>query len=468
MGDKELTVWIVDDDQSVRWVLEKALGQAGMKTRTFERAEHLLEAIGHSTPDVLITDIRMPGMDGIALLDRLSRTCADLPIIVITAHTDLDHAVAAYQGGAFEYLPKPFDLDEAVELVRKAARKNGKAVSDDSTRRAGDIQTLIGKAPAMQEVYRSIGRLARSSMTVLITGESGTGKELVARALHQHSPRAGKPFVALNTAAIASELLETELFGHERGAFTGAESRRIGRFEQADGGTLFLDEIGDMSPALQTRLLRVLAESEFYRVGGQSSISVDVRVIAATNQDLARAVKEHRFREDLFHRLNVMRINTPPLRQRRQDVPLLLEHYLADAASELGAPAKSINPEAMEILRSFDWPGNVRQLVNATRRLTVTAPGGVIGALDIPEDLGGECSDEGASKEWTQSLAHWAEQELNDKDGSPLLDSALPEFERTLIRIALNQAKGHRQDAAKLLGWGRNTLSRKIKSLELD
>ncbi len=468
MGDKELTVWIVDDDQSVRWVLEKALGQAGMKTRTFERAEHLLEAIGHSTPDVLITDIRMPGMDGIALLDRLSRTCADLPIIVITAHTDLDHAVAAYQGGAFEYLPKPFDLDEAVELVRKAARQNGKAVFDDSTRRAGDIQTLIGKAPAMQEVYRSIGRLARSSMTVLITGESGTGKELVARALHQHSPRAGKPFVVLNTAAIASELLETELFGHERGAFTGAESRRIGRFEQADGGTLFLDEIGDMSPALQTRLLRVLAESEFYRVGGQSSISVDVRVIAATNQDLARAVKEHRFREDLFHRLNVMRINTPPLRQRRQDVPLLLEYYLADAASELGAPAKTINPEAMEILQSYDWPGNVRQLVNATRRLTVTAPGGVIGALDIPEDLGGECSDEGASKEWTQSLAHWAEQELNDKDGSPLLDSALPEFERTLIRIALNQAKGHRQDAAKLLGWGRNTLSRKIKSLELD
>jgi len=468
MRDKELTVWIVDDDQSVRWVLEKALGHAGMETRSFERAEHLLEAIGHGTPDVLITDVRMPGMDGIALLDRLSRTCADLPIIVITAHTDLDHAVAAYQGGAFEYLPKPFDLDEAIELVRKAVRKNSKVVSDDSTRGSRQIPTLIGKAPAMQEVFRSIGRLARSSMTVLITGESGTGKELVARALHQHSPRAGKPFVALNTSAIASELLESELFGHERGAFTGAESRRIGRFEQADGGTLFLDEIGDMSPALQTRLLRVLAESEFYRVGGQASVSVDVRVIAATNQDLARAVKEHRFREDLFHRLNVIRINTPPLRQRRQDVPLLLKHYLADAASELGGPAKSINPEAMEILQSYDWPGNVRQLVNATRRLTVTAPGGVISALDIPEDLGGKLTGRGASKEWTQSLAHWAEQQLNDKDGSPLLESALPEFERTLIRIALNQAKGHRQDAAKLLGWGRNTLTRKIKSLELD
>jgi two-component system, NtrC family, nitrogen regulation response regulator GlnG len=468
MSDRELIVWIVDDDQSVRWVLEKALAQAGMESRSFERAEHLLEAIGHSTPDVLITDIRMPGMDGIALLERLSQTSPDLPIIVITAHADLDHAVAAYEGGAFEYLPKPFDLDEAIELVRKAARKNGKPISDDSSKEVGQIPALIGKAPAMQEVFRSIGRLARSSMTVLITGESGTGKELVARALHQHSPRADQPFVALNTAAIASELLESELFGHERGAFTGAEARRIGRFEQADGGTLFLDEIGDMSPALQTRLLRVLAESEFYRVGGQNSIKVDVRVIAATNQDLARAVKEHRFREDLFHRLNVIRINTPPLRQRRQDIPLLLEHYLDDAASELGAQAKAINPEAMDILQSYDWPGNVRQLVNATRRLTVTAPGGVISALDIPEDLGGKLSGRGASKEWTQSLAHWAEQQLNDKDGSPLLDAALPEFERTLIRIALNQAKGHRQDAAKLLGWGRNTLTRKIKSLELD
>jgi two-component system nitrogen regulation response regulator GlnG len=468
MPDRELTVWIVDDDQSVRWVLEKALGRAGMQTRSFERAEHLLEAAGRDSPDVLITDIRMPGMDGIALLERLSQSCPDLPIIVITAHADLEHAVAAYQGGAFEYLPKPFDLDEAIELVQKAARKNGKTISGGKGKESGQIPALIGKAPAMQEVFRSIGRLARSSMTVLITGESGTGKELVARALHQHSPRADKPFVALNTSAIASELLESELFGHERGAFTGAEARRIGRFEQADGGTLFLDEIGDMSPALQTRLLRVLAESEFYRVGGQTSITVDVRVIAATNQDLARAVKEHRFREDLFHRLNVIRINTPPLRQRRQDIPLLLEHYLDDSASELGAPSKSINPEAMDLLQSYDWPGNVRQLVNATRRLTITAPGGVITALDIPEDLGGKRSGKGASKEWTQSLAHWAELQLNARDGSPLLESALPEFERTLIRIALNQAKGRRQDAAKLLGWGRNTLTRKIKSLELD
>ena len=306
MTDKPLNVWIVDDDQSVRWVLDKALKQADMQTRTFERAEHLLEAIDERAPDVLITDVRMPGMSGIALLERLRSTEPNLPIIVITAHSDLENAVAAYKGGAFEYLPKPFDIDEAVELVHKAARANGK-VDSESPESEGAISSMIGQAPAMQEVFRSIGRLAGSSMTVLITGESGTGKELVARALHEHSPRAKKTFVALNTSAIAAELLEPELFGHEKGAFTGADARRIGRFEQADGGTLFLDEIGDMSAALQTRLLRVLAESEFYRVGGQTPIKVDVRVIAATNQDLARAVKESRFREDLYHRLNVMR-----------------------------------------------------------------------------------------------------------------------------------------------------------------
>jgi two-component system nitrogen regulation response regulator GlnG len=317
-------------------------------------------------------------------------------------------------------------------------------------------------------VFRTIGRLARSSMTVLITGESGTGKELVARALHEHSPRADKVFVAMNTSAIAADLLETELFGHERGAFTGAEARRIGRFEQANGGTLFLDEIGDMSPALQTRLLRVLAESEFYRVGGQTSIKVDVRVIAATNQDLALAVKESRFREDLYHRLNVMRINTPPLRHRRQDIPLLLKHYFADSGKELNTPAKKLDGDAMELLQNYDWPGNVRQLVNATRRLTVTAPGGTITSVDIPEDLGGSAGAKGAQQEWTQSLAYWAEKELGAAVVKPLIEEALPEFERTLIRIALNRANGHRQDAAKLLGWGRNTLTRKIRSLDLD
>ncbi len=467
MADDELEVWVVDDDRSVRWVLEKALRQADMRTRSFERGEHLLDAIDKETPDVLITDVRMPGMDGLALLDRLSRSCPNLPVIVVTAHADLESAVAAYQGGAFEYLPKPFDVDEAIELVRKAARQHGHGLNRQATGDTVKIPSLIGQAPAMQEVFRSIGRLARSSMTVLITGESGTGKELVARALHQHSPRGSKPFVALNTSAIASELVESELFGHERGAFTGADARRIGRFEQADGGTLFLDEIGDMSPASQTRLLRVLAEREFYRVGGQSSINVDVRVIAATNQDLPRAVEDGRFREDLYHRLNVIRINTPPLRQRRRDIPLLLNHYLDDAAQELDVPAKAVNSEAMDILQSYDWPGNVRQLVNVSRRMTVSAPGGVITAIDIPEDLGGRAS-KGAQQEWTQSLAYWAEQELGSNEQSPLIEAALPEFEKTLIRIALNQAQGHRQQAAKLLGWGRNTLTRKIRSLNLE
>jgi len=466
MASRPISVWIVDDDRSVRWVLEKALKQAGMETRSFERAEHLLEALGGAAPDVLITDVRMPGMSGIALLDRLRGARPDLPIIVITAHSDLEHAVAAYKGGAFEYLPKPFDIDEAVDLVRKAARLNGNEAQDDDEP-ASTMASMIGQAPAMQEVFRSIGRLAGSSMTVLITGESGTGKELVARALHDHSPRANKPFVALNTSAIASELLESELFGHERGAFTGADSRRIGRFEQAHGGTLFLDEIGDMSPGLQTRLLRVLAESEFYRVGGQAAINVDVRVIAATNQDLVRAVKESRFREDLYHRLNVIRINTPPLRQRQDDIPLLLQHYLAEAAQEIGSSPKSLDPGAMDTLQTFKWPGNVRQLVNATRRLTVTAPGNVISAQDIPSDLGGSESSQQGAKEWTRVLASWAERQLRSSE-EPLLDMAMPEFEKTLIQIAMARTNGHRQEAAKLLGWGRNTLARKMKALHID
>lgn len=465
MTNRTLTVWVVDDDQSVRWVLEKALKQADMETRMFERAEHLLEALNDSEPDVLITDVRMPGMSGIALLTRLQSSHPSLPIIVITAHSDLDNAVAAYKGGAFEYLPKPFDIDEAVELVHKAARAHGK--TNEAPSKHSALGSMIGQAPAMQEVFRSIGRLANSSMTVLITGESGTGKELVARALHDHSPRANKTFVALNTAAITPELLESELFGHEKGSFTGADSRRIGRFEQANGGTLFLDEIGDMSPALQTRLLRVLAESEFYRVGGQTPIKVDVRVIAATNQDLARAVEEARFREDLFHRLNVIRINTPPLRQRREDIPLLMAHYLAEAANELGTPAKKLDPSALDALTDYRWPGNVRQLVNATRRLTVTAPGNVINADDIPHDLGGKETALGASRDWTRLLASWAERQLS-QNNAPLLDSALPEFEKTLIELAMSKTNGHRQEAAKLLGWGRNTLTRKMKALHLD
>lgn len=467
MTSKPLEVWIVDDDQSVRWVLEKALRQAEMTTRAFERAEHLLDAIESASPDVLITDVRMPGMSGLALLERLNQRLPGLPIIVITAHSDLESAVAAYQGGAFEYLPKPFDIDEAVELVMKAARQNGVAgVADDVAPQ--QLASIIGQAPAMQEVFRSIGRLAGSSMTVLITGESGTGKELVAQALHQHSPRADKPFVALNTSAIASELLESELFGHEKGSFTGADARRIGRFEQANGGTLFLDEIGDMSPELQTRLLRVLAENEFYRVGGETSIRVDVRVIAATNQDLARAVKESRFREDLYHRLNVIRINTPPLRHRREDIPLLLNHYLAEAAAEMTAPPKTVDSEALEALQNYDWPGNVRQLVNASRRLTVTAPGKVITTRDIPAELGGNDAPGKSTQEWTRSLEAWAETRLASDGGKALLDEAVPHFETTLIRTALARSNGSRKDAALLLGWGRNTLARKMKALHID
>ena len=409
----------------------------------------------------------MPGADGLELMRRMEASGTSLPVIVITAHTDLDSAVAAYRGGAFEYLPKPFDVDEAVALVWRAARTASRTPASDASQ-GSVIPQMLGQAPAMQEVFRTIGRLSRSSMNVLITGESGTGKELVAQALHQHSPRAAKPFVALNTTAIASELLESELFGHERGAFTGADSRRIGRFEQAHTGTLFLDEIGDMSPGLQTRLLRVLAEGEFYRVGGQQPIHVDVRVIAATNQDLNVAVREGRFREDLFHRLNVMHIVTPPLRARRDDIALLLEHYLRDAARELGTEPKAMSPDAMALLRSFDWPGNVRQLINACRRLTVTAPGPEIQVADIPAEFGGKGETLAGSPEWSTGLARWAQQELDRGAAEPLLTSALPEFEKALVRIALARAHGHRQEAARLLGWGRNTLARKIRELRLD
>ncbi len=464
MSTDPLHIWVVDDDESVRWVLTRALEQAGMRPRTFERADALFEALHADTPDVLITDIRMPDVTGLALMERLKRERHRFPVIVVTAYSDLDSAVAAYRGGAFEYLPKPFDIDEAVDLVRRAA------AAGNATGSAAEATTaypsIIGRAPAMQEVFRAIGRLSRASMTVLITGESGTGKELVARALHDNSPRSDAPFVALNTSAIPSELLESELFGHEKGAFTGAESRRIGRFEQADGGTLFLDEIGDMSAALQTRLLRVLAEREFYRVGGQSAIRVDVRVIAATHRDLARAVSEGRFREDLFHRLNVMRIEVPPLRERRDDIPALLRHYLARAADELSISPKRLALEAEQAMTSFDWPGNVRELVNACRRMTVLAPGSEIRLEDIPAEFGGAVA-RGAPDDWTQALSTWADQRLAAGQGG-LLDDALPALERTLIRVALQHVRGRRQDAAKLLGWGRNTLTRKMRELGLD
>jgi two-component system nitrogen regulation response regulator GlnG len=457
--------WIVDDDPGVRWVLEKALKNEGLATRSFEGADDMFVALADEQPDVMITDVRMPGTSGLDLLDRLDNLQYDVPVIVITAHSDLENAVQAFQRGAFEYLPKPFDVDDAVGLVRRALGSTA-AEQALTPQIEHPIPAMIGQAPAMQEVFRTIGRLSGSSMSVLVTGESGTGKELIARALHTHSPRSGQTFVALNTTAIASELLESELFGHERGAFTGADARRIGRFEQADGGTLFLDEIGDMSPALQTRLLRVLAEGEFYRVGGQVPIRVDVRIIAATNHDLEIAVADGLFREDLYHRLNVIHIQAPPLRSRRDDIRLLLEHYMAAAARELGEEPKRLSDGALDLLRSFSWPGNVRQLVNACRRLTVTAPGTEIRSEDIPPDLGGRSGGGGATPEWTSALTRWAEQRMDDS-ATPLLPEAQSEFERALIVTALDRTSGRKQDAARLLGWGRNTLSRKIRELGL-
>ena len=463
--NRPLDVWLVDDDASIRWVLERALRQAGMRARSFEQADAALAALAAGRPDVLITDVRMPGTGGLKLLERVRKDHPELPVIVMTAHSDLDHAVAAYRGGAFEYLPKPFDIDEAVALVRRAATQGGRGRGVEDSSAA--IPGILGQAPAMQEVFRAIGRLSRSSLSVLVTGESGTGKELVARALHQHSPRAAGPFIALNTSAIASELLESELFGHERGAFTGADTMRRGRFEQANGGTLFLDEIGDMSTALQTRLLRVLAEGEFYRVGGSVPIRVDVRVIAATHQDLDAWVKQGQFREDLLHRLNVIRIRVPALRERRGDIPELLTHYLALAARELTAERKTLTTGALDRLVAFNWPGNVRQLVNAARRLTVTAPGREIRDEDIPADLGGDGEELPTPDGWCRELEAWAAGHLAG-GGAPLLEVAGARFERTLARAALARVQGRRQEAAKLIGWGRNTLTRKLRELDID
>jgi two-component system nitrogen regulation response regulator GlnG len=459
-----LRVWLVDDDASIRWVLERALKNGGMLPKVFDSAEAALEALRSDTPDVLLTDIRMPGQSGLELVKKIHGTRPQLPIIVMTAYSDLGNAVSAYESGAFEYLPKPFDIDQVLDLVRRAAQSRIRSTPDPQA--TPRIPELLGRAPAMQQVFRAIGRLSRSSVTVLITGESGTGKELVARALHEHSPRSSKPFIALNTSAIPSELLESELFGHEKGSFTGADALRRGRFEQADGGTLFLDEIGDMSTPLQTRLLRVLAEGEFYRVGGQTPIKVDVRVIAATHQNLEERVGRGLFREDLFHRLNVIRIELPALRQRREDIADLLDHYLEVAAGELGVERKRLAPDARAALEAYAWPGNVRELVNLCRRLSVLAPGSEVHTEDLPaEILGVTAADDGAS--WTDALSRWADAEAVRQAAPPLLDTALPEFERTLIRCALKRTQGHRQEAAKLLGWGRNTLTRKLKELDM-
>ena len=460
------TVCVIDDDRSIRFVLEKALEGAGLQVESYASADTALLAISKREPAVIISDIRMPGMDGLELLERINQQYPELPVIIMTAHSDLDSAVSAYKGGAFEYLPKPFDVDTAVALVYRAL--DVRTEQPAGTMPPGDMQAvpeIIGKSLAMQEVFRAIGRLSRSNATVLINGESGTGKELVALALHRHSRRAGKPFVALNMAAIPRDLLESELFGHERGAFTGAQASRAGRFEQANGGTLMLDEIGDMPAELQTRLLRVLADGEFYPVGAHTPKQVDVRIIAATHQDLEQRVRSGDFREDLFHRLNVIRIKIPSLRERADDVPLLMEHFLQRAARELEVEPKAVTTEVGKFLTGLPWPGNVRQLENLCRWLTVMAPGQQIRVEDLPDDLHASGGDSGpAGTDWQSLLRQWAVLQLA-AGKTPLLDEAQPVFERILIDAALQYSGGRRQDAAQLLGWGRNTLTRKLKEL---
>jgi two-component system nitrogen regulation response regulator GlnG len=465
--NKPNNVWIVDDDRSIRWVLEKALNQAGINTATFESGESAAQRLRSERPDALISDIRMPGINGLQLLKNIVADHPDLPVIIITAHSDLESAVASYQGGAFEYLPKPFDVDEAVAMTKRAlahAREKQMAVTP---LRPSESTEIIGEAPAMQEVFRAIGRLSHSHITVLINGESGTGKELVARALHRHSPRKSGPFIALNMAAIPKDLMESELFGHEKGAFTGATSQRAGRFEQANGGTLFLDEIGDMPAETQTRLLRVLADGEFYRVGGHTPIKVDVRIIAATHQNLEKLVAEHRFREDLFHRINVIRIHIPRMSERREDIPRLADHFLQKAAKELDVEPKSLSTEATDYLCKLDWPGNVRQLENTCRWITVMASGREVLINDLPPELLMQTGESQSGSDWKEQLRRWADQELSLGKHN-LLDRATPAFEQVMIEIALKHTNGRRRDAAILLGWGRNTLTRKIKELGLN
>jgi two-component system, NtrC family, nitrogen regulation response regulator GlnG len=465
---RQAKVWVVDDDSSIRWVLERALTQADIDNESFEDADKLLQRVDIERPDVIISDIRMPGTDGLELLSLLSEKYPDLPIIITTAHSDLDSAVASYQRGAFEYLPKPFDLDEVIAVTERAvAQAQEKRGAIPEVEEVAETE-IIGEAPAMQEVFRAIGRLAHSNITVLINGESGTGKELVARALHRHSPRAQSPFIALNMAAIPKDLLESELFGHEKGAFTGANSRRTGRFEQADGGTLFLDEIGDMPAETQTRLLRVLADGEFYRVGGHLPVNVNVRIIAATHQDLESLVRRGDFREDLFHRLNVIRIHIPKLAERREDIPRLMQYFLQRAAEELGGDTKILLPATEDFLSQLEWPGNVRQLENTCRWITVMASGREIHVSDLPPELGQTSTQitDSAQSDWRDMLSSWARNELMHGKEQILRD-ALPAFEQVMIEVALQHTQGRKRDAAELLGWGRNTLTRKLKELHL-
>jgi two-component system nitrogen regulation response regulator GlnG len=452
-------IWVVDDDEAIRFVLQRALTRRDYDVECFETVQAVSEALRDSHPRAIITDIRLPDADGLSVVDTLVRQSIEIPVIAMTAYSDLDQAVSAFQKGVFEYLPKPFDLDQVISVVDRAV-----ANKDPKPQRQAESggSRLLGESPAMQEVFRTIGRLSRSDISVLITGETGSGKEVVAQVLHQHSPRAGAPFVAINTAAIPAELLESELFGHEKGSFTGAHSRRVGRFEEAAGGTLFLDEIGDMPLALQTRLLRVLAEGDYYRVGGRDLLQADVRVIAATHQDLETRVRDGGFREDLYHRLNVIRIPLPPLRERTEDIEILARRFLQQVAVELGLEEKRLRPETIRVLEAYDWPGNVRQLLNLCRQLCVMAPGDQIFPEDLPAEMFGSRGGGQADSAWSESLRQWARRELAS-GGTDLFGRAQQDLERVLIDCALDQTGGQRQKAAELLGLGRNTLTRKLQ-----
>ena len=517
-------VWIVDDDRSIRWVLEKALTREGLPYRSFENARDVQNALDDETPSVLVSDVRMPGESGLSLLKKIKAAHPQVPVIVMTAFSDLDTAVQAFQGGAFEYLPKPFDVDQALALIRRAVAV-AEPVPAEETQASGERE-MLGKAAAMQDVFRAIGRLSQSHVTVLITGESGTGKELVARALHEHSLRKGKPFIAINTAAIPKDLLESELFGHERGSFTGAQATRQGRFQQAEGGTLFLDEIGDMPSDLQVRLLRVLQDGEYYRVGGQAPMKSNVRIIAATHQNLDERVKQGMFREDLLHRLNVVRLRLPPLRERRDDVPLLMKHFLSKSAQTLGGDMKSLTPAAMHVVQNFGFPGNVRQLENICHWITVMAPGNTVDTADLPPEvrvlagvidappqvapaaeyvtapaptqssfappsyahapvpapaqpqrhfaaesavsaMSASVSASANGGDWQHALAATLASAIQQGERAPG-ERLTREFEATMIRSALTQTKGRRIEASEWLGWGRNTLTRKIHELGMD
>jgi len=472
-------IWVVDDDQSIRWVLQRALEKAEMEVRVFEHAEELLSALDTGQlPQAIISDIRMPDMDGFTLLQKVHEKHPDIPVIIITAHSDMDSAVSAYESGAFEYLPKPFDINEATALAKRACEEGLKRL--DNAEVSADVssnedpgteisqQEIIGKSPAMQEMFRTIGRLSKTSLSVLVTGESGTGKELVAKALHTHSPRADRPFIAINTAAIPKDLLESELFGHEKGAFTGASAQRKGRFEQANNGTLFLDEIGDMPAELQTRLLRVLADGEFYRVGGTRPVKVDVRVIAATHQNLEEHVEAGVFREDLFHRLNVIRVQIPALRERGEDILLLLNHFLAHAAEDMELEPKVLSDEVGKFLQTLPWPGNVRQLENISRWLMVMATGREITMEDLPQDLrADDSSEESNTGNWKSLLRNEILQRL-ERGESRILDELMPVFEGIAVSAAMQKTGGRKKDASDLLGWGRNTLTRKLKELNFE